>query len=946
MGLYVAAAGLLAWRAVWGRHEHWAWLLVSGGMLAWAGGYAYFFAFLSGSSNPPVPSPSDVLWVSYDVLSFTGLLLLLRARMVRSSRSVLWLHASNTLTALLAGSALIAATVFDPLRERVNASTESVATALTYPLADMAVLLLLFVVLAVSHWRPGGLWAVVGGAWLLHAVANLFYVDLAATDSYVGGGLLDVTWPLAMLAIAFAAWRWHDTQTKLPVPAVATVAPPVLLGVIAVGVLAYGNLEHVPKLATWLAVLSIFGAVLSLSLVEYSTRQLRSQVRRDALTGLLNHREFHESVAALIDRGLPFAVALLDLDRFKEVNDLYGHAEGDRVLCSVAAALEESCRAEDVTCRIGGDEFAIVLSDSGLAEAKHVVDRLTAMIERIEPAVSASAGFAQWPDDGPDKTALLLRADVALYAAKNGHDRLEPAPGKDAADETPSASLAPSAERIAAVTAAGPSPVLARVDRYPAWAVLTACGALAALIFAAKLAIPNPVSAVLLLLSVPIVLLALRFGSLGGALGALGGMLLLGVSDILDARTPGVVGYLTRTVSFFTLALIAGRFSELGRRAQTMLERRAVQGWAEVTAAKAALSREASQRSLADRDLSLERDTVAIERDFLAAVLESLDEGIVACDAKGDLSFFNQATRRLHGLQETSIPPTEWAEHYDLYGPDGTTRMLPEEIPLYRAFAGEMVRDAPMVVAAAGREPRTLLASGRPIVDSEGLRRGAVVAMRDITDQLRLEREAEAATAEMMTRLVRAVSYRDAQTGDHVERISHLCRHLAERAGLPPERCDLIETASLLHDIGKIGIPDTVLLKPGPLDPEEWHLMETHTILGHELLAGSNSAVLQLAATIALSHHERIDGHGYPHGLEGDDIPLAARIATIADAYDALTSDRPYRPAFTVAEALEIISRGRGTHFDAERCDLLTAVPPDGAGVVLARAAGVTPPAR
>lgn len=319
VGLYVAAAVLVAWRAVRRRREGWAWLLVSGGMLAWAGGYAYFFAFLSRSAHPPAPSPSDVLWLSYDVLSFAGLLLLLRARMLRGSGNLLWLNASNTLSALLVGSAIVTATIFEPLRDRADATVATVTTALLYPLADLTVLVLLFAIFAVNGWRPGRRWVLLGSAWLLHAGANLFYVSQVATGSYVGGRLLDASWPLAMLAIAFAAWRWPDSESRIRVLPVATVATPALLGVIAVGVLVYGNFAHVSLLATALAMLATLTVVVALAFVEYSTHQLRSQARRDPLTGLLNYREFHERVVRQIDQGASFAIALLDLDGFKQL---------------------------------------------------------------------------------------------------------------------------------------------------------------------------------------------------------------------------------------------------------------------------------------------------------------------------------------------------------------------------------------------------------------------------------------------------------------------------------------------------------------------------------------------------------------------------------------------------------------------------------------------------
>jgi putative two-component system response regulator len=172
---------------------------------------------------------------------------------------------------------------------------------------------------------------------------------------------------------------------------------------------------------------------------------------------------------------------------------------------------------------------------------------------------------------------------------------------------------------------------------------------------------------------------------------------------------------------------------------------------------------------------------------------------------------------------------------------------------------------------------------------------------------------------ETIHRLARAVEFRDSHTGLHVERMAAFCRMIALRLGLPPERCSLIRTASLLHDIGKLGLPDRILVKPGPLTTEERSEMEEHTTVGHRILGDSASELIRLAARIALTHHERYDGGGYPRRLSGEDIPLEGRIAAVCDVFDALTSSRPYRPSpFTHDEAVEVIRADRGKAFDPE----------------------------
>jgi putative two-component system response regulator len=198
---------------------------------------------------------------------------------------------------------------------------------------------------------------------------------------------------------------------------------------------------------------------------------------------------------------------------------------------------------------------------------------------------------------------------------------------------------------------------------------------------------------------------------------------------------------------------------------------------------------------------------------------------------------------------------------------------------------------------------------------------------RTLRDQLQLNLDArtlelELAREETIHRLARAIAFRDTPTGGHVERMAALCGLLAEALGVDGTRVALIRTASLLHDIGKLGVPDRILLKPGPLTDEERSEMQRHTELGHRLLSGSNSKLVDIAATIALTHHERYDGNGYPRGVSHDAIPIEGRIAAVCDVFDALTSARPYRAEpFRVDEALEVLQGERGEAFDPDVVD-------------------------
>jgi methanogenic corrinoid protein MtbC1 len=176
--------------------------------------------------------------------------------------------------------------------------------------------------------------------------------------------------------------------------------------------------------------------------------------------------------------------------------------------------------------------------------------------------------------------------------------------------------------------------------------------------------------------------------------------------------------------------------------------------------------------------------------------------------------------------------------------------------------------------------------------------------------------ELEIAQAETVRRLSMAVEFRDEDTGAHIERIGRFSTLLAEQIGMDADYCARLSYAAPLHDVGKVAIPDSILLKPGPLTPAERAIVETHAEEGHRLVRGSSSSILDMAATIALSHQEKWDGSGYPRGLVGEEIPIEGRIVAVADVFDALTSDRVYRKAFTVEEAVKMMREERGHHFD------------------------------
>ncbi|MFK5913954.1 MAG: response regulator [Woeseiaceae bacterium] len=207
----------------------------------------------------------------------------------------------------------------------------------------------------------------------------------------------------------------------------------------------------------------------------------------------------------------------------------------------------------------------------------------------------------------------------------------------------------------------------------------------------------------------------------------------------------------------------------------------------------------------------------------------------------------------------------------------------------------------------------------------------AMKNQNQILDEMVKERTQELndTRLEVIRRLGRAAEYRDDLTGFHIVRMSQYSQILALATGMEARLADMLLNASPMHDIGKIGVPDNVLMKPGKLDADEWSIMKTHVDIGVEILSGSSSELMELAAEVAQNHHEKWDGSGYPKGLAGEDIPLSGRIVAIADVFDALTTERPYKKAWPVEEAVEFLKGQKGKHFEPRLVDLFIDILPD-----------------
>jgi PAS domain S-box-containing protein len=253
-----------------------------------------------------------------------------------------------------------------------------------------------------------------------------------------------------------------------------------------------------------------------------------------------------------------------------------------------------------------------------------------------------------------------------------------------------------------------------------------------------------------------------------------------------------------------------------------------------------------------------------------------------------------------------------------------------------RVLGGGSIFDAEELMVTEGVE-RTYETVKFPIIDPQSQITGVCGISIDVTGQreaLRLRDEMAAAQEqaieelrvsrqETVERLTKAIELHDGTTWKHVSRMAEIASFIGDRIGLSPELVRLLRVAAAMHDVGKIGVPAAILCKPGPLTDEERREMTRHTVVGHEILSNSDSKLLQMAAVIALTHHEWYDGSGYPQGLAGEQIPIEGRVSAVADVFDALLSDRCYRPAMPLADVIGLMEEGRGTHFDPRVVDAL-----------------------
>jgi putative two-component system response regulator len=305
------------------------------------------------------------------------------------------------------------------------------------------------------------------------------------------------------------------------------------------------------------------------------------------------------------------------------------------------------------------------------------------------------------------------------------------------------------------------------------------------------------------------------------------------------------------------------------------------------------------------------------------SVVEALAEGVVVQDADGRVLAFNRSSERILGVSADQLSLAS-AERplLELIREDGSP-FLPDQHPtMISVRTGAPQTGVVQGLRAPDGSMRWISINSAPLYrPGERKPYAAVGSFVDITEQRETLKKLHAARVEGLKRLSLVAEYRDDETNRHTERVGQAAALIAVALGLDGEFVWTLMQAAPLHDVGKIGVSDRLLLKPGPLTPEERDEMQAHTTIGASILAGSDFAVLRMGRDIALTHHERWDGAGYPAGLREEQIPIVGRIVAVADAFDAMTHRRPYKAAIPIAAALEQLRRGSASQFDPRVID-------------------------
>jgi diguanylate cyclase (GGDEF)-like protein len=701
-----------------------------------------------------------------------------------------------------------------------------------------------------------------------------------------------------------------------------------------------------------------FGDAAALAIDNAHVRaRLEHQASTDALTGLYNHRTFHDRLRQELMRASAehdtVALVMIDLDDFKKVNDVHGHGVGDELLLHVADVLRSSVRTTDVVCRVGGEEFAVIVPSGDLESTLGLAERLGGSIELLEVEaagrLTVSTGVAMGPEHAANPRELVACAEAAMMTAKSRGNGLIVV-FDEAATERPSEenarrddvrsiahlkmlqSLSGKLSRLNDVAQIGltiADELRLLIDYHNCRVFVREAEELVPIAFRGNLTPAEPGSQV-----------AVSTTHVGrgitGRVAETGAPLL--VADAAHCEFgEQIAGTATIEESILAVPLVFGSrvtgvlvISKLGLDQFDGDDLRVMEvlaGHASVALENARLY-EAQRREAENATALLEFGRDVAAADGLAEVAERVARGsarILGSPATslwlqepetGDLVALAWDAGEWPGVAAvTSIPATSltpWLTQREpcFVDPEvyATLATPPDDIDGRFAIAPFTVEGRWGIIAAA-------LPSGTTFGDRElellgGLAQQAKLALQSASSYETLERT----FLSTVEALANALEANDEYTSSHARWITDLALKVGEDLGLDARELKRLELGALFHDIGKIGISSAILTKPGPLTPREREIVETHPLLGEKILAPIEQ--LEEVRRIVRACHERWDGKGYPEGLIGDAIPLESRIIFACDAFHAMTTDRPYRRALSVEEARRRLADGAGTQFD------------------------------
>jgi putative two-component system response regulator len=746
-------------------------------------------------------------------------------------------------------------------------------------------------------------------AWILASLFLAAPVALATVAPHVvtwGGGLALYSAVLPAFVLPYV-YEWRGAAFAFILGEVALFASAIIMvrqGVVPQGLWAVN---------VALVVVSV-GAGQITTLLHRSRIEAEEKALSDPGTGLPNRRHalIHlKRGFAAAARGSSLTVVAFDLDNFKQVNDRYGHHVGDEVLAAFGRILIERTREMNLSARLGGEEFISILENSGLEGAVTFAEEVRMAMEKTGfpfGSVTVSAGVASYEKGMASPEVLRAAADHALYHAKTrGRNQVAvvgtvPSRGKYRPVQVEIQGSPPGrGERLLIVDDdAEARTELSTALRRSGFDIIEAHSAEQAIRIVRGLGSPPA----------------------------------LVITDLIVTSMTGfrMVEELKKMGPSLRALYLTSRLPEDG-------------GWEK--------TQDESRRFLR-KPVALDEVTEAIRQllDTTAEVAEGSGPAAVApAGSQRRIHIMASHQRRAAGVA-SRLRRLGYQHVTEVIGGGGPQKDPPDllvvrpEDPVENMLGGVETylarwssENRPGVLLLAFSLPQkvavrwpalfpALLLRPDASLEELGISVRHLLEVRSLGERyLRGQRgmaaqvaarsaELESQKQDLLLRLARVAELSDDLTGKHAERVGWLAGRLAAEIGLPDETVELITLAAPLHDLGKIATPDAILNKPDALTHIERDLMRQHTVNGAQLLSGSSHRLLQEAERIALSHHERWDGKGYPQGLRKDEIPIGARIVAVADAYDCITHTRSYREALSPERAVQIITQDAGSHFD------------------------------